>query len=160
MKTKENTWMDIMNCKRCGRVFQYKGKLICDICVTQDDEDYKIIRDYIHNHSNATPIEISEHTQVELKTITRFLREGRLEAEGIDAADSGLQCEKCGRVASDLTKHSLNGHHQPPFVWMCRSPCHDNVHGIVPGIRKKKHMPSMKQLMKAQQKLIAQQARC
>lgn len=92
--------MDIRNCKRCGKVFQYTGKSICAECILKDDEDYKIIRDYIQEHHNATPLEISERTKVELKTITRFLREGRLEAEGIDTSEMGLECEKCGREIS------------------------------------------------------------
>ena len=38
------------------------------------------------------------------------------------------QCAKCGRVGDDMTKHSLTGDHQPPFIWLCRQPCHDEVH--------------------------------
>ncbi len=38
------------------------------------------------------------------------------------------QCAKCGRVGDAMTKHSLAGGHKPPFVWLCRQPCHDEVH--------------------------------
>jgi len=38
------------------------------------------------------------------------------------------QCAKCGRVGDAMTKHSLAGAHKPPFVWLCRQPCHDEVH--------------------------------
>ncbi len=38
------------------------------------------------------------------------------------------QCAKCGRVGDAMTKHSLTGEHKPPFVWLCRQPCHDQVH--------------------------------
>jgi hypothetical protein len=38
------------------------------------------------------------------------------------------QCAKCGRVGDAMTKHSLTGEHKPPFVWLCRQPCHDEVH--------------------------------
>ncbi len=38
------------------------------------------------------------------------------------------QCAKCGRVGDSMTKHSLIGEHKPPFVWLCRRPCHDQVH--------------------------------
>jgi hypothetical protein len=38
------------------------------------------------------------------------------------------QCVKCGRVGDAMTKHSLTGEHKPPFVWLCRQPCHDEVH--------------------------------
>jgi hypothetical protein len=38
------------------------------------------------------------------------------------------QCSKCGRVGNEMTKHSLTGEHKPPFIWLCRQPCHDEVH--------------------------------
>jgi hypothetical protein len=38
------------------------------------------------------------------------------------------QCAKCGRVGDAMTKHSLTGEHKPPFIWLCRQPCHDEVH--------------------------------
>jgi len=38
------------------------------------------------------------------------------------------QCSKCGRVRDAMTKHSLTGEHKPPFIWLCRQPCHDEVH--------------------------------
>lgn len=41
------------------------------------------------------------------------------------------KCEKCGRVGRDLTRHSLSGHHKPPFIWLCRTPCHDEYHNIL-----------------------------
>ena len=38
------------------------------------------------------------------------------------------QCFKCGRVGDGMTKHSLVGEHKPPYIWLCRQPCHDEVH--------------------------------
>jgi hypothetical protein len=38
------------------------------------------------------------------------------------------QCSRCGRVGDAMTKHSLTGDHKPPFIWLCRQPCHDEVH--------------------------------
>ena len=38
------------------------------------------------------------------------------------------QCFICGRVGDAMTKHSLTGEHKPPFIWLCRQPCHDEVH--------------------------------
>ena len=38
------------------------------------------------------------------------------------------QCAKCGRVGDEMTKHSLTGEHKPPFIYLCRQPCHDEVH--------------------------------
>lgn len=89
--------MDVRNCKRCGKIFQYKGNWICPNCVQQDDEDFHKVREYIIAHPNSTSIDISQATGVELKTIARFLKEGRLESEYVSGSELGLQCEKCGR---------------------------------------------------------------
>jgi hypothetical protein len=40
------------------------------------------------------------------------------------------QCFKCGRAGDEMTKHSLAGEHKPPFIWLCRQPCHDEVHNF------------------------------
>lgn len=86
--------MDVRNCKRCGRVFQYKGNPVCNHCLMQEEEDFHKVRDYIADNPNSSSVDISMATGVELKTIIRFLREGRLEFEKI--VDSGLTCERCG----------------------------------------------------------------
>ncbi|HOJ78124.1 MAG TPA: MerR family transcriptional regulator [Bacillota bacterium] len=92
--------MDVRNCKRCGKVFQYRGHNICYNCITQEEEDFQKVREYIQKHPNSTTVEVSEATEVSIKTITRFLREGRLDCEGFDTSDLGLQCEKCGKEIS------------------------------------------------------------
>lgn len=88
--------MDVRNCKRCGRMFQYKGSPVCNNCLMQEEADFHKVRDYIGDHPNSSSVDISMATEVELKTIIRFLREGRLEYEKIDTSDSGLTCERCG----------------------------------------------------------------
>ena len=40
------------------------------------------------------------------------------------------KCKICGEIKF-LTKHSPAGHHQPPFIRVCRK-CHDKIHGITP----------------------------
>lgn len=89
--------MDIRNCKRCGNIFNYRGISICNNCVTQDEKDYGLVRDYIIEHPNSSTVEVSEATGVSVKTISRFIREGRLDSDSFDTSDSDIVCEKCGR---------------------------------------------------------------
>lgn len=35
------------------------------------------------------------------------------------------KCKRCGRT-KQLTKHSLTGHHKPPYIIVCRE-CHDKL---------------------------------
>lgn len=93
--------MDVRNCKRCGHVFTYTGKSLCMTCLTEEQEDFEKVREFLFKHPNSTTIEVSDATDVEIKVITRFLKEGRLESEGLQLAEGdSLTCEKCDRPIS------------------------------------------------------------
>lgn len=88
----------VRNCKRCNRIFTYTGKVICPNCLEEEQKDFDKVREYLFGHLNSTTIEVSDATGVEIKVITRFLKEGRLESENLKLAeDESLACEKCNR---------------------------------------------------------------
>jgi flagellar operon protein (TIGR03826 family) len=91
--------MDVRNCKRCGKMYQFVGSYICMNCIRQDDEDFRKVKEYVLDHAGSSPVDVSEATGVDIKTISRFLREGRLEAEGLDLAvdEDEMVCENCRR---------------------------------------------------------------
>lgn len=87
--------MEIRNCVKCGRLFQYiGGPPICPKCKQKEEEDFQLVKNYIYENKNANMIEVSNETGVSTKLIERFIREGRL----ILSEDSqiSLKCEKCG----------------------------------------------------------------
>ena len=56
-------------------------------------------------------------------------------------------CWKCKKT-KDLTRHSLKGHHRPPYIRVCRK-CHDKIHGIEQNqIINKKYQPGTKRMHK------------
>lgn len=85
---------NIFNCKRCGKIFQYSGKPICPDCVKKEDEAFEIARAYIKENPGHNMQEVSEATEIPIKTLTRFLREGRIEFS--DGTTSYLSCQTCG----------------------------------------------------------------
>ncbi len=90
--------MDVRNCKRCGKIYNYMGSAVCNNCLQQEQEDFDKIREYLFKNPNSSTAEVSEATGIELKVISRFLKEGRLEADYIRMSDdSALTCEKCGK---------------------------------------------------------------
>jgi flagellar operon protein (TIGR03826 family) len=90
--------MDVRNCKRCGKIYNYTGSAVCGNCLRQEQEDFEKIREYLFKNPNSSTAEVSEATGIELKVISRFLKEGRLEADYIRMSDdSALTCEKCGK---------------------------------------------------------------
>ncbi|HYH03699.1 MAG TPA: MerR family transcriptional regulator, partial [Bacillota bacterium] len=89
--------MEIRNCRRCGKIYQYNGGYICNNCIRQEEEDFQKVKQDVIDNPGATPIEVSDRTGVELKVITRFLREGRLESEDFEIEEGALECENCRR---------------------------------------------------------------
>ncbi|NLW47348.1 MAG: MerR family transcriptional regulator [Firmicutes bacterium] len=90
--------MDVRNCKRCGKIYNYTGGAVCNNCLRQEQEDFEKIREYLFKNPNSSTADVSEATGVELKVISRFLKEGRIEADYIQmSGDSALACEKCGK---------------------------------------------------------------
>jgi flagellar operon protein (TIGR03826 family) len=89
--------MDIRNCKRCGKVFNYVGVAVCNECTQQEQEDFEKVREYLFNHQNSTTIEVTNATGVDPKVISRLVKEGRLLVDNIADGDE-LKCEKCGQA--------------------------------------------------------------
>ncbi len=87
---------DIRNCKECGRIFQYDGiSKLCYKCRRQDDEDFRVVREYVYENPKSTIQAVSEETEVSEDKILRYLREGRLEIVG-ENPGLLLDCESCG----------------------------------------------------------------
>lgn len=88
---------DIRNCKECGRLFQYNGYTkICPKCQREDEQNFKIVKEYVYENTGATLTEVAEETGVIEDKILRYLREGKLEIVGENAA-LFLDCERCGK---------------------------------------------------------------
>lgn len=91
----EGIIMEIRNCVRCKRVFQYMGgPPICKACKEKEEELFKVVKEYIYEHKEANMVEVSNETGVSTKIIEKFIRDGRL----MISQDSPifLKCEKCG----------------------------------------------------------------
>lgn len=86
--------MNIRNCTRCGKIYNYDGFKICHNCRKDDEQDFQKVKEYLYDNPGASVPEVSDGTEVEARKIIDFLREGRLEvAEGSNLI---LECENCG----------------------------------------------------------------
>ena len=86
---------DLRNCSRCGKLFAYYGRSICNNCMEKEEEEFKIVKEYLYDHPKATVFEVSEATEVSVDKIMRFLREERLEISS-ENVNLILECESCG----------------------------------------------------------------
>lgn len=101
---------ELKNCKKCSRMFSSNnGQLFCSKCRINDEEDFRIVREYIYDNLDSTVVDVHEGTEVAEEVILKFLRQGRLTLKGDGV---GLECERCGKNISsgrfcDGCKHEL-----------------------------------------------------
>jgi len=90
--------MDMRNCQLCKRVFTYAGSPICPDCARADNEVFEAVRLYVKEHPENSLAQVSSATEVSIKKIMRYVKEGRLEIS------KGMQgeflCENCGKPIS------------------------------------------------------------
>ncbi|SFQ00743.1 flagellar operon protein TIGR03826 [Butyrivibrio proteoclasticus] len=87
--------MNLRNCARCGKMFNYiGGQPICEPCKKAIEEDFQRVKAYIIENPTADLKQIAEDNEVTTKQIQQWIREERL----MFAENSPLKmtCEKCG----------------------------------------------------------------
>jgi flagellar operon protein (TIGR03826 family) len=88
--------MNIVNCPRCGKIFARGMKDICPQCAREIDQEYETCVKYLRENKGATIHEVSNETEVSVKQITKFIKEGRISL--YNAPNMGYPCEVCGIV--------------------------------------------------------------
>lgn len=86
--------MDVRNCKRCGKIYNYDGFRICPTCRRDDEQDFQKVKQYIYENPGANISEVSERTEVAPEKIIEFLRQDRLQI--VEGGNLILECESCG----------------------------------------------------------------
>lgn len=68
-------------CNICQRFFVKveKNQMICNECYEKDKEEYGIVKDYLHKNRWATIMDLYLVTKVPIKTIKRYIEDGRIE---------------------------------------------------------------------------------
>ncbi len=91
--------MGLKKCKKCKKIFApTMNSKVCPACIQKEEEQYKIVKDYLWDHPGATILQIHEATGISEKLIQKFVREGRfLQINGVDLM---VECERCGKKIS------------------------------------------------------------
>ncbi len=82
------------NCPKCGNVFTFVKTPICPQCQEEEEQIFETVRRYLKDNPNKTLQEVSDETEVSVKKILKYIKEGR-----IDIGDSTITfpCENCGK---------------------------------------------------------------
>lgn len=86
------------NCIICGRLFLKDHTDSCLECYLEKEHDFNRVADFLESDQNrfATIEEVSDFTNVSLRQIAEFLREGLIFSE--DYPNLGYPCAHCGKL--------------------------------------------------------------
>ena len=87
--------MDVRNCKKCGKLFNYNGESLCPACTKAMEDKFFEVRDYIYKNPTANMAIVAEENDIPLQQIKKWVRQERLTF----SKDSGISidCESCGK---------------------------------------------------------------
>lgn len=88
--------MDVKNCKKCRRLFNYiGGPSICPQCREELEKKFQDVKKYLFDNRGATIADVVKDCEVEESQIRQWVREERLEFSA--GVDIGMTCETCGK---------------------------------------------------------------
>lgn len=103
--------MEVRNCRKCGRIFNYvSGPIVCQNCREATEKKFQEVKEYIRENITATVPQISKECNVETGQIQQWIREERLVFS--EESNIGINCEKCGAMIKtgrfcDACKNSM-----------------------------------------------------
>ncbi|MEC0183504.1 flagellar protein [Paenibacillus peoriae] len=86
--------MNLDNCPRCGKLFIMNVRGICQNCIKEIELEYERCVKHIRENKGINMHELSDATEVSVKQITTFIREGRISIA--NAPNMTYPCEVCG----------------------------------------------------------------
>ena len=117
--------MEVMNCSRCKRLFNYvTGEKICPNCKKEIEEEFQMVKQYIKDHPGNDINKVSEECEVSVKQIKKWVREERLSFT--DDSLVGLTCERCGAMI-----------HSGRFCALCAKNMENAMNGLYQTVREK-----------------------
>ncbi|MEK5025602.1 TIGR03826 family flagellar region protein [Paenibacillus sp. FSL M7-1046] len=88
--------MNLDNCPKCGRLYVKNIMDLCQSCLKELEHQYEICVEYLRKNRGTNIQELSDATEIPIKEITRFIREGRISIA--NAPNMMLPCEVCGTL--------------------------------------------------------------
>lgn len=89
--------MDVRNCKRCRKLFNYLGgQPICPNCMAELEDEFQKVKTYLRDNPKAVMVSIAEDNNVSIQQIKQWIREERLTFT--DDSPVAIECENCGTM--------------------------------------------------------------
>ena len=89
--------MNVRNCRKCGRIFNYAmGPILCPRCREDQEAKFQEVKKYVQEHHGADISEVSIECDVDPGQIRQWIREERLQFA--DDSPIRIPCENCGMM--------------------------------------------------------------
>ncbi len=94
--------MELKNCRECGRAFVYNnvGQKKCPECREAEEKSFNKVKEFLGQYPGASIDKVHQETGVGKELIIRFVKNGRLLAEGLKV-DMILECDRCGDIITE-----------------------------------------------------------
>ena len=87
--------MNIRNCAKCGRLFDYiSGAPVCPLCKADQEKKLQEVRIFLLQRPKATMEELTQECDLEASLVQQWMREKRLTFT--DSSPIKIPCELCG----------------------------------------------------------------
>ncbi len=87
--------MNVRNCRKCKKIFNYTmGVVICPQCKAAMEDEFQIVKQYVYDNPGSDIRMVSEACSVDPNQIRQWVREERLCFS--DDSPVGIGCERCG----------------------------------------------------------------
>ncbi|WNQ11596.1 flagellar protein [Paenibacillus aurantius] len=91
--------LNVDNCPRCGKMYQKNPRDLCPSCIKEMDLQYEKCIAHLRANRGIDLQELSEATEVPVRQIIKFIREGRISI--INTPNIHYPCEVCGGPIRD-----------------------------------------------------------
>lgn len=122
----KGSYMEVRNCRKCGRIFNYIGgsyRNLCPNCIDAMEDLFEQVKSFIDENPGASMPEVSNTCGVSSKQIEQWIREERLQIA--DNSPIGIGCEICGKMiksgkfcpnCKDSMANTLNSAYHKPIM--------------------------------------------
>ncbi len=87
--------LNVGNCPTCGKVFAKGTRTVCPACHNEIERQFVLCEKYLRENRKANLQELSDETEVPIKLITRFIKEGRISV--YNSPNLHINCDVCGQ---------------------------------------------------------------
>ena len=87
--------MDVRNCRRCRKIFNYSmGPIYCMSCRQALEEEFQVVKKYVQDNPGSDIRMVAEACDIDPAQIKQWVREERLYFT--EGSNTGISCEHCG----------------------------------------------------------------